>query len=310
MRRVLVTGATGFIGRQVLAPLTARGYEVHAAARRRPAADAGGIVWHEADLLDQASRGHLIEQVRPSHLLHLAWIAEHGVYWESPLNRNWVEASQDLVERFQAAGGVRAVGAGTCAEYDWTAPQLAQGDCVERTSPRRPATLYGQSKLRFADWLGQRPGLSSGWGRLFFLHGPGEDPRRLVPSVITALIAGRAAPIGPGTQIRDFLTTEDAGAGFAALLDSAVSGPVNIASGIGVSVADLALRIGDLIGRRELVAVGALPARPGEPPRLVADVTRLGREVGFHPGADLAAGLAATIAWWRRAHSPDMRQAG
>ena len=262
MRRALVTGATGFIGRQALAPLKARGYELHAVARRPPAQE-DGIVWHQVDLLDRGSRARLIEEIKPSHLLHLAWIAEHGVYWESPLNRDWVEASQDLVERFQAAGGVRVVGAGTCAEYDWTAPQLAERDCVERTSPRRPATLYGQSKLRFADWLAQRAGLSSAWGRLFFLHGPFEDARRLVPSVITALLAGGNAPVGPGTQLRDFMTTEDAGAAFAALLDSDVAGPVNVASGYPVTIADVALRIGDLTGRRELVSIGALPARPG-----------------------------------------------
>jgi nucleoside-diphosphate-sugar epimerase len=310
MRRVLVTGATGFIGRQALAPLVARGYELHAVARHLPTADASGAQWHAADLLDGEARRRLIAAVQPSHLLHFAWIAEHGVYWESPLNRDWIEASQDLVTQFQEQGGTRVVAAGTCAEYDWTAPQLAQGDCVERTSPRRPATLYGQSKLRFADWLGQRPGLSTAWGRLFFLHGPGEDPRRLVPSVVTALLAGRAAPIGPGTQLRDFITTQDAAAGFAALLDSDVAGPVNIGSGAACSIADVALRIGDEIGRRDLVAVGALPARAGDPPRLVADVTRLSREVGFRPQYDIGGGLRQTIDWWRSAPPSDLRQAG
>lgn len=310
MRRVLVTGATGFVGRQALAPLTARGYEVHAVARRAPSASDSGVRWHEADLLDREARARLVEAVKPTHLLHFAWIAEHGAYWDSPLNPSWVEASQDLVERVQREGGTRIVGAGTCAEYDWTAAQLVQGDCVERVSPRRPATLYGSSKLRFADWLAARQGLSSAWGRLFFLHGPGEDPRRLVPVIVRALLAGQTAPIGPGTQIRDFLTTRDAGAAFAALLDSDVAGPVNIASGIDTSIAALALRIGDLLGRRELVAVGALPARSGDPARLVADVTRLGREVGFRPSSDLDAGLVATIDWWRSAGAADLRQAG
>jgi nucleoside-diphosphate-sugar epimerase len=310
MRRALVTGATGFIGRQALAPLKARGYELHAVARKLPADRPTDIAWHEADLLDRDARTALLRAVKPSHLLHLAWIAEHGVYWESPLNAAWIEASQDLVAQFQAAGGSRIVAAGTCAEYDWTALQLKEGDCVERTTPRRPATLYGQSKLRFADWLAQRPGLSSAWGRLFFLHGPAEDARRLVPSVILAVLAGRAAAIGPGMQIRDFLATQDAGAAFAALLDSEVTGPVNIASGIGTAIADVALRIGDLLGRRELVQIGALPPRPGEPPRLVADTTRLSREVGFRPAHDLESGLAATIGWWRMAQSSGLRQAG
>jgi nucleoside-diphosphate-sugar epimerase len=309
MRRVLVTGASGFVGRQTLGPLTARGYEVHAVARRAPAQRDADVQWHEADLLDREVRAALVAAVRPTHLLHLAWIAEHGVYWESPLNMAWVEASLELVQHAMAAGTTRIVGVGTCAEYDWTAPQLVQGDCVEQASPRRPATLYGRSKLRFADWLAQRPGLSSAWGRLFFLHGPGEDPRRLVPSVVRALLAGRTAPIGSGTQNRDFMTTQDAGAAFAALLDSDVSGAVNVASGVAVTIASVATRIGALLGRSELVAIGALPARAGDPPRLVADVTRLGREVGFRPSFDLDRGLQATIDWWRSADDSDLKRA-
>lgn len=309
MKRVLVTGASGFIGHQVLAPLATRGYEVHAVARRPATLDMAGTVWHQADLLNRDSRARLITAVKPSHLLHLAWITDHETYWTSPLNLAWLEASQDLVERFQSAGGARIAVSGTCAEYDWTVPELTQADCVEWLSPCKPASLYGQCKLRFADWLMRRSGLSASWGRLFFLYGPGEDSRRLVPSIILALLAGRVAPIGQGTQQRDFLTNAEAASAFAALLDSTVTGPVNIASGVAIGIADLAYRVGELLGRRNLVLAGAIPPRSGDPSRLVADVTRLNREVGFWPMSDLDAGLVQTISRWRQTVAAGILQA-
>ena len=89
MKRVLVTGASGFIGRQTLAPLVRHGFEVHAVARHASGATMDGVVWHEADLLGPATAETLVVTVRPTHLLHLAWISEHGRYWQCPENLDW-----------------------------------------------------------------------------------------------------------------------------------------------------------------------------------------------------------------------------
>ncbi len=303
-KTVLVTAAAGFVGRHVLSPLAERGYEVHAVTRRVPSAELlglAGVVWHQGDLLVAEDRKRLIEATRPSHLLHLAWVTAHGRYWEAPENRDWVTASMDLADRAAAAGCRRIVGAGTCAEYDWTVPALINGDGVEMITPCKPATRYGRSKTQFKEWLNSRQDVSTAWGRLFFLYGVAEDHRRLVASTIIALLAGKSAKIGPGIQVRDFLDTRDAAAAFAALIDGPVEGPVNIASGTGRSLAEIITTIGELMGRRDRVAIGALPPQPNEPPRLVGDVTRLTYEVGFRPRHDLADGLAHTIAWWRSA---------
>jgi nucleoside-diphosphate-sugar epimerase len=296
-RRVLVTGAAGFVGRHALPALVERGYAVHAVSRHARA-DADGVRWHAIDLLDPDAVAALIADVTPSHLLHLAWVTQHGAYWHSPANRDWFDASLALVRAFAATGGQRAVIAGSCAEYDWTALDAAP---IREDAPTRPATPYGQAKLelyrRAAD-----VGISLAWGRLFFLYGPNEPAERLVPSVIRAVLAGRRAACTPGIQVRDFLHSSDAGRAFAALLDSAVESAVNIASGVPLSVADLATRIGGLAGRPELIALGALPARPDDPPYLVADVTRLRTEVGYAPAVDLDSGLAELLAW-SRAHA-------
>ena len=299
MNRVLVTGAAGFIGRHALAPLVARGFEVHAVSRRRQP-DAEGVTWRQADLLDGASPARIVAAVRPSHLLHLAWTTERNTYWRSPANLDWLAASLTLIREFAAAGGKRVVAAGTCAEYDWR--RLGQAPCRERETACAPHTLYGQAKHALHQVLAAfapEAGLSHAWGRVFFAFGPGEPPERVVAAVIRALLAGRPARCTHGRQVRDLIDARDAGAAFATLLDSTAEGPVNVASGKGVSVAEVVTRLGNILSRPELVELGALEARPDDPPYLVADVTRLSTEVEFRPAHDLDAGLADAVAWWR-----------
>jgi nucleoside-diphosphate-sugar epimerase len=173
---VLVTGATGFVGRQALAPLAARGFEVHAVGRR------------DVDLLEPDAPARLVEDLRPTHLLHFAWFAEPGAFWQSAENERWLAAGIRLLEAFAASAGTRAVVAGTCAEYDWSGDGLLS----EQSTPLVPRTAYGEAKnaLRAA---AEGMSLSLAWGRIFFLYGPYEDERRLVSSVTWALLAGLPA---------------------------------------------------------------------------------------------------------------------
>jgi len=295
--RVLVTGASGFVGRHAVAALHARGWEVHAAGLGTPpheAARAG--TWHAVDLLNPGESARVIAAVRPSHLLHLAWFAEHGAFWSSRLNLDWVRASTELAAAFLDGGGRRIVGVGSCAEYDWRA-----GRCVEDETPLVPATLYGASKHATGLMVGAlaaQAGVSAAWARLFFLFGPHEHPGRLVASVVRRLVGGKTAECSDGLQVRDFLYVKDAGDALAALLESEVAGAVNIASGHETSVRELVVRIADLAGGRDLLRLGACP--PDSVPRVTASVVRLRDLVGWTPGFTLDQALDETIEWWRR----------
>jgi len=292
MKRVLVTGAGGFVGRNCIAALLARGFEVHAVGRA-PQVRKGEAVWTRADLLDPAQVERLMGTVRPSHLLHLAWTSKHGEYWHSPENYRWVCAGIHLARAFHQAGGERMLGVGTCAEYDWR-----YGFMNEDVTPRNPATPYGVCKnALFELWssMAAQAGMSFAWGRLFHLYGPGEQSGRLVPGVARALLAGREAPCSDGAQVRDFLHAADAGEALAALLDSLVSGAVNVASGRPVSVRDVVERIAGIIGRHDLLRLGALPRAQNDSPLIVADVRRLTLEVGWSPRYSLNDGLAHTL---------------
>ncbi|MEW6220820.1 MAG: NAD(P)-dependent oxidoreductase, partial [Thermodesulfobacteriota bacterium] len=298
MMRVLVTGASGFVGRHTVGPLLARGFTVHAVTGSGRILPEPGVIWHRADLLAPAAVRALVETVRPSHLLHLAWYAKPGRYLTAPENLSWVAASLGLFQAFAARGGGRMVVAGTCLEY-------ARSDqpCVEGHTPCQPESVYAVAKHALgllAAAFCRQAGVSLGWARLFHLFGPFEPENRLVSTVARALVHGQAAACTLGEQVRDFSHIADAGAALAALLDSRVEGPVNIASGRPTRVADLVLTLADLGGRRDLILLGARPTPADESPFLVADVGRLTREVGWTPARSLEQTLEETLAWWRQ----------
>lgn len=296
--RVLVTGGRGFVGRQVLPLLAARGHEVHALSSRDVGDGEDGARWHRADLLAPGQAERAVRDVAPDALLHLAWYTEHGRFWTSLENYRWVGASLDLFRAFAEGGGARVVATGTCAEYDWS----AAGTLHETETPLEPATPYGACKLatgRLLASLAERTGMRAAWARLFFLYGPHEHPDRLVPSVARSLLAGEPARCTHGAQRRDFLHVRDVAGALVALLESGVTGPVNVASGHDVALRAVVEGVARHAGRPELVRLGALPAPDNDPPRLAASAARLRDEVGWAPALALDAGLADAVAWWR-----------
>jgi nucleoside-diphosphate-sugar epimerase len=305
-KRVLVTGAAGFIGRWSVPELLRLGYEVHAVlsakAGREFPEQLRGATLHFADLLGETGAEALLATVQPTHLLHFAWIATPGVYWTSAENFRWVSASERLLRSFRAHGGRRVTMAGSCAEYDWSRVEV----CDERSSPLagEAATPYAICKIALQKWaadFARQEQLTMAWGRIFFQFGPHEHPDRLVPSVIRNLLRGREAAMSHGRQVRSFLHVADVGAAFAAVLDSDLEGPVNIGSDERIALADLVGRLGRRIGWPELVRLGARAAARDEPRLLVPEVRRLRDEAGWRPRSTLDEGLSDTIEWWRRA---------
>ena len=303
MKKLLFTGASGFIGRHALPYLLECGYEIHAVASQTISLD--GCTVHTANLLNPVEVSRLVETVRPTHLLHLAWYVEHGKFWTSPENTRWVEASLHLLNAFIANGGRRVLTTGTCAEYE-----TGHSICVEDETPCEPATLYGVCKYRLyrmqTEMCG-RAGVSSTWARIFFLYGPGEPERKLVPSVITSLLRGEPAATTHGEQVRDFLHVEDVARALVAILDSNIEGAVNIGSGEAITQRHVIETIARLIGRLDLLQLGVIPAAANDPERLVPDVSRL-RSTGFTPKHTLTHGLADVISRMRQqisANDPD-----
>ena len=295
--RVLVTGGAGFIGRATVSALIDKGYEVVATCRGTPPALSDNLRWISCDLEAPADVSALIEREKPSHLVALAWYMGPGNQ-QAVENFEWIGHSVHLLSEFSANGGKRVVFCGSCMEYDFSQPvKLTEAD-----TPLNAHTEYGIAKGAMAkifDPLCGKLEISGAWARPFYLYGPGEKPQRLASSIILALLEGQEVKCTAGTQKRDFLHVDDVGSALAALLGSSLEGAVNIGSGHAVALRDLAAEIGRQIGRPELIKLGALPTRPGDPPLVEADVSRLADELGWTPEFELESGVADTISWWR-----------
>lgn len=277
MTRILVTGGSGFVGRHVLPVLLRESSEVHTMGRGANRPD--GVVHHQADLLDADSPASLLAEIKPQTVLHLAWTVEHGRFWTAPENLDWVAATLRLARAAEAAGVGRFVGLGTCVEYDWS-----DGGATPRreSDPLAPAQLYGEAKAAtyrlLSRFMEQTP-MSFAWGRLFHPFGAGEPEGKLVASLIAAVRSGVSLEIRSGALIRDFVAVQDAGEAIARLALSDVEGPVNIASGEAVSIAELAGMVEQAAGTSGLVRFAPPAAAADAIPAMAADVTRLRAEV-------------------------------
>ena len=304
-RTAIVTGASGFIGRWAVPELLRREFEVHAVIGPATSAtpiELSGARVHKVNLFEREAVSWLLTAVKPSHLIHFAWTTTPGVYRTSLDNISWVAASLDLLRSFQQCGGERFVGAGSCSEYATTDEPCAEETTRLVTQAREMHPLYAVAKASLSNLVAAfaaQAGLSSAWGRIFFQFGPYEHRERLVASVISALLHAEPALCTYGRQIRGYLSSMDVGEAFAALLDSDVEGSVNISTAQRHSIEQLVTRIGAMIGRPDLIRLGARAALPGESPVLTADVNRLYHEVSWRPARTLDQGLEQTIAWWR-----------
>ncbi len=163
-------------------------------------------------------------------------------------------------------------------------------------------TLYAAAKLSLC-LLGQQMAAENGfgfaWGRLFYLYGPYEDSRRMVPALIGALRRGERFPATPGEQVRDYIHAEDVATALWALAAGSHEGIFNVSSGVPITIRQLMETIGEIGGRTDLIDFGTLPYRQWEPMFICGDNRKL-RGTGWTPKYTLRGGLEHTAAWWER----------
>jgi nucleoside-diphosphate-sugar epimerase len=300
--KVLITGAAGFIGSQVVRIALQEGHEVVGVVY--PGTQCSSLQGLEnvltttyCDLNNDAAARELVKRARPELAVHLAWYVEPGKFWSSPQNLDCLAMTAKLACHLKAAGCRRIVAVGTCAEYAW-----GEGILNEETTPLRPRTLYGvckDSARRFLEEFSHAFSMEMAWVRFFLLYGPGEPAARLVPSVILALLQDEPIACTTGEQVRDFLHVEDAANALWLVAKSPLCGSVNIGSGDGVAVRSIVETIARLLGKPELIRWGAISGKPEDPPTLVADVAKLRQATGWKPNWQLEEGLRQTIFWWR-----------
>lgn len=297
--RVFVTGASGFIGSHVARSLINAGHTVLALTTPND------NLWRIQDILLQLEilRGSLqdisslqgtLHAWQPEACINLAWYAEPGKYLNSIENIASLNGGLSLMNLLSKNGCKQFIGAGTCAEYEMKAEPLSE------TDKTKPDTLYAAAKLSFqtlGEQIAAQLGIRFAWGRIFYLYGPQEDHRRVVPSAILKLQKGLEFSASSGEQIRDYLHVADVANAFLVMLEQKTTGIYNICSAKPISIRNLLNLIGNLIGRPDLLLHGALPYRSWEPMFVCGNNARL-RNIGWMPHLDTQAGLIDTINWW------------
>lgn len=267
----LLTGATGFVGRQVLRALGDNGVRVRVVVRdgkqgQLATSECVEAVVTTSDLFGESADWWASVCEGVDTVIHVAWYAEPGKYLQAAQNLNCLIGTLQMARGAAQAKVKRFVGIGTCFEYD------LHGGMLSVDTPLRPLTPYAGAKaaafMSLSQWLPLQ-GVEFAWCRLFYLHGEGEDPRRLVPNLRSKLATGDPVELTKGQQIRDFLDVREAGR---MIVDTAIGhemGPVNICSGTPITVRQLAEQVADEYGRRDLLRFGARPDNLIDPPCVV-----------------------------------------
>jgi len=310
VKRVVILGASGFIGRHCIqALLPFENMEVIGVSRQRPEwAERQGIAdrWRCCDALDIVAITELLLTVKPTHLLHLAWFSGHSQIWSTIKNLDWVAASLRIATSFARAGGQRLVMAGSCAEYGGSG-------CFEERTAVNPSSLYGMAKRsthETINLMAQQEGISFAWPRLFHMYGPFEDERRLVASATHSLLTGKPFPCSDGMQVRDFLFIEDVASALITLLFSDVEGAINVGSGLPITLRRLLETIGDEIGRPELLHFGQKNRTEHDPDVLIPSINKQCIELGWLPKHTLFSGIKRSVEWSRANLSDKRRHEG
>ena len=245
MRKVLLVGCSGEIGSRLANLLLNEGFTVYGIRNARNCqifhpmhhCEEKNLLTHKVDM----------SNIRPEILIHTAWLTTPGVFWNSEVNKSWVEASKQIIEEFIGCGGKYLVVTGSCAEYAWDSPNPLNEDSSEN-----PKTLYGMARMELLNWIRERS-LPYLWTRTFFQFGLREAPGRLIPSLIDAFEKNSTYEIQNRNHIRDFVFVEDVAQIMHKLILLRQTGIVNIGSGIGHSVGGISLMVMHAMGKRGLV---------------------------------------------------------
>jgi nucleoside-diphosphate-sugar epimerase len=271
MTRVLITGANGFVGRQIIRSLDIKDIDLILIVREGKESTVSNfknvkkIITSKNLFAEDESWWE--EQCKDVDIvIHAAWYVETGKYQDSSKNIDCLIGSLKLAKGAVKAGVSRFLGLGTCAEYD-----QSQGVLTIDT-PLKPLTIYAAHKASLFTTLSQwlpRENVSFAWIRLFYLYGEGEDQKRLVPYVRSQILQDDFVDLTSGKQVRDFMDVAEAGNKIAEISLTNQIGPINLCSGIPITVRQLVEKIADEYGRRDLLRFGTREDNLFDPPFVV-----------------------------------------
>ncbi|MEM9553810.1 MAG: NAD(P)-dependent oxidoreductase [Acidobacteriota bacterium] len=302
--RILLTGASGFIGRHVLERLLELGVEVHATTRHRePPEDLAGregVVWHRCDLGDADSTLDTLGAARPRRILHLASRVSGARDPDLVLEtfRDNLASTVHLLAGAERAHCARMVQVGSLEEP--AGAESSEPPSSPYAAAKAAASAYARMYHRL--WKTQVT-----LARVFMVYGPGrQDERKLVPYVIRSLLDGRNPRLSSGTRPIDWVYVGDVVEGLLRLLiaDGVTGRTVDLGRGELLTVREVVEAIYARLRPRGTPHFGDLEDRQAEQVRKAAvDATR--ELLDWAPPTEIGEGLDATIAWFRDHPRPD-----
>lgn len=293
-KKVLITGGTGFIGRNVVDELISRGWEVHSLVFPPFAPEKEGLIQYEMNLMDTDAVNKFLKEHNFENLIHLAWYVGPKCHVHD-LNLDWTLATLNLLKNFKENGGKRFAGAGTISEYEYK-----YGYLLEDETPTSPKTLYGESKnsiYKIASVYCKQNGIEFKWPRIFNLYGPAEKSQRLMPSVINSCLKGEDVKVSDCLKFQDYLHVKDTACGIVDVFESDIEGAVNICSGKPVQLRTIVEKIAELTNFKGEILWGAIPAAFGD--EVVVGNNEKLKSIGWSQKYSLEEGLKETIDWWK-----------
>ncbi len=300
--KLLVTGASGFVGAKVAELAIAAGHEVAALVRpngpsRRLAPLAGRYLPLAVDLREKRSLFAAVASFRPEAIIHIAWagVANSARNDSSQFSEN-IDAACALVEAGAAAGCKAFIGTGSQGEY-------GAGSTMREDALPQPTTMYGAAKvaaLYLTRQLAQQAGMRHAWLRLFSTYGPDDNPGWLIPSLISQMLECQRPQTTLGTQKWDWLHVDDVSRGLiTAAVTPTASGIFNLGSGVPVEVRRAVELIRDAAAPGMELVFGEIPFRSDQVMHMEADISRLKAATGWEPQVPFESGIADTVNWYR-----------
>jgi UDP-glucose 4-epimerase len=306
--RVLVTGATGFIGSHLCRRLLDDGAEVHALTSTvssvypvRLVDIRDRITLHGGNLNDSGAMDSVVERADPAVVFHLGAYTHVGKSWErvDECIQTNIHGSVNLLQALARSNYERFVYTSTSEVYGDVAVPFQEDAVVDPLSPYSVSKYAGE---RFCRMLHRGRGWPIVVVRPFNAYGPAQSPDRVIPEIIVKALRGERLAMTEGHQTREFNYVDDLADGFVrAATVPGIEGEVfNIGGGEELSMRELATTTLALMGDPIVAEFGALPERPTEIWSMRADVTKATKVLGLPPARPLRDGLEQTIAWYRR----------
>jgi UDP-glucose 4-epimerase len=292
--KVVVTGATGFLGSHLTSRLCANEAEVHAVSRSQRHFETGRLRWWQGDMADIATVRSLFHEINPEIIFHLAGLSTASPDRELalPTLHSLLVSTVNLLTVAAELRCSRLVLAASLTE--------PQPDGCELT-PGSPYAAAKWASGAYARMFHKLYGVPVVMIRPFMTYGPGQNERKLIPHVIASLLNDRQPSLSSGRQEIDWVYIDDVIEGFvaAARAPDIEGQTIDLGSGVLVSIRIVVRQIVELLESQVEPLFGALPDRPAEPVRM-ADISAAYAKLGWKPRMPLKTGLACTIDWYRQ----------